>query len=61
MRGLAGLLVAETASVSRWLYGDQVPRAEMLIRIDRLFTIAVASWFQKPRGRFVPPGARKAA
>lgn len=54
-------LEVSPSNLSRWLYGDRLPRTEAAVKIQKRLRINAALWSEKPREAFVPPPAAREA
>lgn len=59
------LRMSASGRISRWLYGDQQPRADACAQIERVFGVPAGLWGRAPKRPFMPPergyGARMPA
>lgn len=58
---LAAAIGVTPAVLSRWLYGDRVPRIGGLTQIEKALGIKFKSWSIEARPDFVLPGAKRKA
>lgn len=55
----AGLLGCGTSSLTRALYGENVPGVDLLADVTRVFGVPIGAWAEKPSAPFIPPAARE--
>jgi transcriptional regulator with XRE-family HTH domain len=56
----ATMLGCSTSSLTRALYGENVPGVDLLADVTRVFGVPIGAWAEKPTEAFIPPAAREA-